>query len=343
MRHAFEQIAAIIQEDIGNRGLRSEPASNLITATAGDFRRACQALADHPQPAIAVVSGFFIPTAQPPAGETDGPLGALFLARVLVPLGIRVVLVTDAFCTRALRVGLAAAGLTKSVSLVSLPSHSLANEIGPERYWRSFLQRSGPLSHLIALERAGPSHTLESLQEQLAAGGALGETYLDFLHQVPPEHQDRCHTMRGRDITPHMSPSHWLFEAAARHTPPILTIGIGDGGNEIGMGKISWEIIQRNIPGGGLVACRVPTDHLIVCGISNWGAYGLAAGVQLLRGVKSSDVFDPAHERALLERMVELGPLVDGVTKRPTATVDGIAFDRYAEPLRQLGKLIANQ
>jgi hypothetical protein len=66
--------------------------------------------------------------------------------------------------------------------------------------------------------------------------------------------------------------------------PGSGSLGIGDGGNEIGMGKIRWEIIRRNIPRGGLVACRVPVDHLIVCGVSNWGAYGLAAGVLLLRG-----------------------------------------------------------
>ena len=46
------------------------------------------------------------------------------------------------------------------------------------------------------------------------------------------------------------------------------------------MGKMSWDVIRRNIPNGGLVACRVPADQLIVCGVSNWGAYGLAAGVR---------------------------------------------------------------
>jgi hypothetical protein len=179
----------------------------------------------------------------------------------------------------------------------------------------------------------------------MASAGALGESYLAFLEQVPPEHQDRCHTMRGRDITANMSPAHWLFEFAAHRrnagtTARIATIGIGDGGNEIGMGKISWDIIQRNIPGGGLVACRAPTDELIVCGISNWGAYGLAAGVRLLRGAKSDEsLFDPEIEGKLLQTMVEQGPLVDGVTAQRMATVDGIAFERHAEPLREIGKI----
>jgi hypothetical protein len=146
--------------------------------------------------------------------------------------------------------------------------------------------------------------------------------------------------MRGLDITAQTAPAHLLFEAVKAHAPAVTTIGIGDGGNEIGMGKIPWDVIRRNIPRGGLVACRVPTDHLIVCGVSNWGAYGLAAGVRLLRGAAPGDLFDVERERALLERMVEGGPLVDGVTGKPTATVDGLTFERYAEPLRRLAELV---
>jgi D-glutamate cyclase len=336
MSDALDTIANIIQEDVGNRGLRTDPSSNLITATAGDFARACHSVAVQARPTLAVVTGFYIPTATPPAGETDGPLGALFLARALVPLGIRVVLITDAFCTRALQTGLGASGLGERVPLVTLPSYTVSADIGPEKYASAVFNRAGPLTHLIALERVGPSHTLDSLQRQSA--GALGETYLAFLDQVPAPHQDRCHTMRGRDITENMSPAHWLFEAAKARG--VTTIGIGDGGNEIGMGKIPWDIIQRNIPGGGLVACRVATNHLVVCGISNWGAYGLASGVRHLRkAAGASDLYEAAVEKKLLHMMVQAGPLVDGVSAKPTATVDGIPFDQYSAPLRQLAAL----
>src|SRR5438874_2583567 len=106
---------------------------------------------------------------------------------------------------------------------------------------------------------------------------------------MPPEHRDRCHTMRGIDVTDTVSPAHWLFEDKRR---PV-TIGIGDGGNEIGMGKIGWEVVSRNIPRGGLIACRVPVDHLVVAGVSNWGAYALAAGVHALRGARPGiDLFN---------------------------------------------------
>jgi hypothetical protein len=338
--HALDQLRDIIQQDVGQRGLRTDPTSNLITACADDFRLACQSIAGTPQATIAVVTGFYIPTAQPPAGETDGPLGAIFLARALAPIGCRVILCSDRFCETALRTGLAAFGLQANVPLVMLPDYTEANGLSSEQYWQRFEQQLAgmPLTHLIALERVGPSHTLESLQQQ-HKGEALGQAYLDFLDACPAEHQDRCHTMRGRDITEQMSPAHLLFEHAQRQHG-ITTIGIGDGGNEIGMGKIPWGIIHRNIPGGGLVACRIATKHLIVAGISNWGAYALARGVRLLRNRSfPAALADPDNERRTLKLMVERGPLVDGVTGKQALTVDGLDFDKYIDVLPRLARL----
>jgi hypothetical protein len=335
---ALDAVRALIQEDAGGRGLRADPAANLVTASAGDFRDACVSVAREPHAAVAVVTGFLIPHATPPAGETDGSLGALFLARALTPLGVRVALVADPFCRRALQAGLSACGLTRQVPLLTLPPGRDTWPSFLELDWPAFTRHAFPLTHLLALERAGPSHTLDSLQRQ--AGAALGEAYLEFLHEVPPEHQDRCHTMRGVDITDQMSPAHLLFEAV-QGRPGVTTVGIGDGGNEIGMGKVPWAVVRRNVPRGGLVACRVPADYLIVAGVSNWGAYGLAAGVYLVRETAAPpDLFDVERERRLLEAMVEQGPLVDGVTGRPTATVDGLPFERYAEPLRRIGELL---
>ncbi|HKB36903.1 MAG TPA: glutamate cyclase domain-containing protein, partial [Gemmataceae bacterium] len=83
-------------------------------------------------------------------------------------------------------------------------------------------------------------------------------------------------------------------------------------------------------------------DELIVCGVSNWGAYGLAAGVLHLLGVdEDATLFSIEHERELLRMMVEKGPLVDGVTGRAEVSVDGLAFERYAEPLRRLPSILA--
>lgn len=302
-------ICELIQQDVGKRGLRADPADNLITRTAGDFQAACHSIAGTAQASVAILTGFYIATANPPAGETDGPLGALFLARALQPLGIRVAIITEAFCSVALDHALQACGLDEHVSVMVLPPGQEANGTLMDE-WEAFRQWQHP-THLVALERVGPSHA-----------------------------DGRYYSMRARDITDFMSPAHRIVEDAAQRRD-MTTIGIGDGGNEIGMGKIPWDVIGRNIPRGDRVACRVATDHLIVSGVSNWGAYGLAAGVRLLRKAAADAVlFDVERERELLQLMVDRGPLVDGVTGQPTATVDGLAFEEYANVLSRIGAIV---
>jgi hypothetical protein len=332
----LDSIRDLIQHDVNQRGLAAHPTANLITACPDDFREACASLGRHPRPTLAIVTGFFIPMGQPPCGETDGPLGAVFLARALHPLGIHVVIATDEFCAKAVQAGVNRSGLRKEVSVVVLPTAEEAGAMSISEYCQYFQDRTGPYTHLLAIERAGPSHTQESLRLQ----GAAKATIRAFLDAVPPDHQDRCHTMRGLDISHTMSPAQRLFESA-KDDPAITTIGIGDGGNEIGMGKIPWDVIRSNIPDGALVACRVPTRHLIVCGISNWGAYGLAAGVHHVRAVAPEpSLFHTETEFDILEYMVESGPLVDGVSGLATATVDGLDFQKYAAVMNELNALI---
>ncbi len=240
------------------------------------------------------------------------------------------IIATDNFAAKAIQAGLNAAGHRKDVPLIILPTAQEAGTMTMSEYHHYVHERSGAYTHLLALERAGPSYTRETLRQQ----GATDEILEAFLEAVPPEHHDRCHTLRGRDISGTMSPAHRLFEHLE---PGVTTLGIGDGGNEIGMGKISWKVVHENIPQGGLIACRVATRHLIVCGISNWGAYGLAAGVLRLRGVDAEPgLFEPAREFQLLETMVEAGPLVDGVSGLATPTVDGLAFEEYSAILTKL-------
>jgi hypothetical protein len=322
LRQKLDALRGIVQQDVGGRGLARVPGDNLLTACPEDFAAACHSLAEAPAAVLGVVTGFFIPMADPPGWETDGPLGALFLARALPLLGVGVVLATDPGpCQQALRAGLKACG-HDSVPVRPIPA-----------------SRAGLcLTHLLALERVGPSHTPQSVRAQ---PGATPEQVARFQAEVPPESHDRCHTMRGRDVTAHTPAAHHLFEPSPEDSPPPVTLAIGDGGNEIGMGKVAWDVIRRNIPDGARIACRVPADHLLVAGVSNWGAYALAAGVALLRRQEvDRDLFDPRREQGLLEVLVEAGSLVDGVRGKSGATVDGLAFEDYVKPLVEIGKVL---
>ncbi|MFO0880335.1 MAG: DUF4392 domain-containing protein [Gemmataceae bacterium] len=308
------QLLAVVQVDVGGRGLARDPHSNLFTACPNDFAAACRSLGVSPAPRLGIVTGFWIPSAELP--ETDGPLGAVYLARTIGSLGCEVHLISDPFCRRALEAGLAVAGVAHRT-----PVHTLGDPLPA-------------FTHLLALERVGPGHTEASLRAQAVAPEILQQ----FLAEVPPEQRGRCRSMRGIDISAHMSDAASLFEPFPLG---VVTLGIGDGGNEIGMGKIAWPVIRANIPRGGSIACRVPTHHLIVAGISNWGAYALAAGVALVRGVRPPAMwFEADLEWSILQAMVQEGPLVDGVTGRQEPTVDGVAFPAYARPLSQIREVV---
>lgn len=295
-----------IQTDVGNRGLARDPTDNLVTACPNDLTDACRSIANHAAPRVGIVTGFMIPTVDPPTGETDGPPGALFLAQALTRLGIPCVLLSDASGYDALWAGLELLELSQAVTLVDLPM-----DLDPAAVFHS----TRPVTHLIAIERSGPSYGFDSLA---------------------PEHRDRNHTMRGRDITDLTAAAHLLFEGPRDY----VTIGIGDGGNEIGMGRVPYPTICKNIPNGELTACRTATDHLIVAGVSNWGAWALAAGVMLMKGSVDVSLFEADRELKLLKHLVEHGRLVDGKLGQKAASVDGLTFQDYVKPLVQIGDLL---
>jgi hypothetical protein len=307
----LQHMLAAVQVDIGSRGLQKDPKRNLITETQGDFERACADLANYPAPHVAIVTGFYIPGGTPPAAETDGPPGAVYLARAIAELGGRVTLLCDEWCVAAIHAGLAAHGISSAAfSVLALPAPAQCTGWTQNDYWRWLLDRIDSPTHLIAIEHVGPCYD-----------------------------SDQCFSARGRDLSQFTSPVHLLFEDGTRH-PLLRTIGIGDGGNEIGMGKIPREVIEANIPLGRTIACRTPTDWLIVAGTSNWGAYALAAGFRLLKRVPlAAEMFERDHEYRVIESMVHSGPLVDGMTGTKSETVDGIEFGAYIGPLGQIGTI----
>lgn len=63
---------------------------------------------------------------------------------------------------------------------------------------------------------------------------------------------------------------------------------LGDGGNELGMGKVFQKILDSSIPNKQEIACIVPTNHLIIASVSNWGGYALAAAAAVLHAAEGS-------------------------------------------------------
>ncbi|MBV9251061.1 MAG: DUF4392 domain-containing protein [Acetobacteraceae bacterium] len=140
--------------------------------------------------------------------------------------------------------------------------------------------------------------------------------------------------MRGVDISAHTAALDELFSAG-----PWQTIGIGDGGNEIGMGSLPRPLVAEHVNEGEIIACVTPADHLIMTGVSHWGAYGLIAALALLRPDWMSVLLpclDPALDRAILRKLVTEGPAVDGVTQRQTLTIDTLGLEAHHAKMRQI-------
>jgi len=135
--------------------------------------------------------------------------------------------------------------------------------------------------------------------------------------------------MRGADVSEWNAGIDELFVRAGR----VTTVGVGDGGNEIGMGNVRARLAK----GGGLaarIASVVSVDHLVVAGVSNWGAYGIVAHLGRLAGRPL--LHTPDDERRLVTACVAAGAC-DGVTRRREPTVDGLALDTHAALVTLLG------
>ena len=91
--------------------------------------------------------------------------------------------------------------------------------------------------------------------------------------------------------------------------PDITTIGIGDGGNEVGMGKVCEKVIST-VPHGKEIATEVSCDYLVTCGVSNWGGLALAVGLYALRQC-------PVHKRFCQNGIVHQNDCVSKVAFIP--------------------------
>lgn len=176
---------------------------------------------------------------------------------------------------------------------------------------------------------------LETVYMDLSAGPGDCAALLARLAPVGLISVERCGVsaqgdyanMRGVSIRAHTPRLDLLFDLARGVLP---TVGVGDGGNEIGMGNLAGPIRESL----RLVPCRVRTDHLVIATVSNWGAYGLAACLEGLSG--RALLPDFRRVRAFLERTVALGS-VDGISGRPALSVDGFGLAVEEEICRALG------
>jgi hypothetical protein len=316
----LDKLQDIIGTDAGNRGMKS-----LIVP--GDLGAASQTLGRlTPDSTVVVLSGFPCCVTQDPPTETDGPPGTFAIARCAAALGHTVIVVTDKCNEAVFGATLKDLALPDSVIANSIDNNRVSMQVFPSKFSDADEERFQKLAAacqlLIACERAGPGQ------------------------------DGTCYTMRGIDMTAAglIAPLHRLVKEAAA---PFLAIG--DGGNELGMGKVIDEIVKNpKISNGRQIGCVVAADRLIAASVSNWGGYALAAGAAVVRAHDqiakegapesllaalqdwvSQCLPSDQDEIALLNRCVAAG-CRDGVSGKMEATVDGMPLETSLQCLRDL-------
>jgi hypothetical protein len=233
------------------------------------------------------------------AAETDGPSGTVVLGRALRRLGARVTYLADPPVTPLLAACLRA--LDEPCDLIAVPAAPAA----ALQMARKTVGALGP-THLIAIERPG----------RAVDGG--------------------YYNARGTSVAELNAPLDALF---LRRRPGTVTIGVGDGGNEIGMGRVRARVV-RDIPNGAKIASVVRTDHLVVAGTSNWGAWGVVAHLALATG-RSTLLHTPKEEARLTRAMVRAGA-VDGLTGVAQPSVDNLPLVLHQALLEALRGLVGH-
>ncbi|MDN3638105.1 DUF4392 domain-containing protein [Simiduia curdlanivorans] len=133
------------------------------------------------------------------------------------------------------------------------------------------------------------------------------------------------HNMRGEDISAGTARFDTFIELA--NCP---SIGIGDGGNEIGMGNVFDFLSKLDI-----IPAATKVSELVIADVSNWAAHGLIA---LLGWHRKEDLLAHIDMVAILEYL-SAGNSVDGVTRKNELTEDGLAPEIGLQLIADLRKV----
>lgn len=300
----------LVNIDMGERGVehlflaaRDLQGGSLVGAAA-------DALMEVPEGGMVVLTTGSVSRAwiTPELGENDGPSGAAAIARALV-LGRNAtcVMVCEDTLLPAIRNTCQAAGLfpvTLEQAAIARADKSLATIV------------MLPFATDDGAGQTQATHMLDDLKPDL----------LFSTERVGRNEHGVYHSMRGIDYGMGRSRVDFLFDEALALGIPV--VAVGDGGNEIGMGKVA-DHVKAHVPfgdqcqcgcGGGIGAVTC-CDVLVTAACSNWGCIAIAAAMAVRAG-DARLLHSPDHEALLLDTMVANG-LINSTHGIVDDSVDG--------------------
>ena len=305
-----DRLDQLVNIDIGERGV--DPLFQAARALQGGslVGAAADALMAVPEGGTVILTTGSVSRAwiTPELGENDGPSGAAAIARALV-LGRNAtcVMLCEETLLPAIRNTCRAAGLfpvTREQAAIARADKSLATIV---------------MLPFATEDDAGQAQATQMLDE-------VQPDLLFSTERVGRNDHGVYHSMRGIDYGMGRARVDFLFDAALDRGIPV--VAVGDGGNEIGMGKLA-EHVKAHVPygeacqcgcGGGIGAVT-GCDVLVTAACSNWGCTAIAAAMAARAG-DARLLHTPEREALLLDTMVANG-LINSTHGLVDDNVDG--------------------
>jgi hypothetical protein len=198
-----------------------------------------------------------------------------------------------------------------------------------DRYTTPLLQHlGGPAANVVSFPITDAAASRDYARQLLAM---YQPALLIAIERCGLTAADTYLNMRGRDIS---ATTARLDELFVLHPH---SIGIGDGGNEIGMGNLADRIpAVASLPDQPALT---RTAQLVIASVANWGAYGILTALSRLSGHNLLPT--PDAESHALRKAVDFGA-VDGTTSEAVYTVDGFSMAENASTLARLHDLLAD-
>ncbi|HWW08248.1 glutamate cyclase domain-containing protein [Collimonas sp.] len=226
---------------------------------------------------VMLCTGFNVAEGMP---ETDGPVGTAALGNALAEMGKVVTYVTDGPNEKVLREALAVLNPDRA-KYSRIVKFSAPHEKDNDPAAKALLEKLKP-DAVVAIEL--PARNSEGVRRN----------------------------MRGVDINPFNPPVDGLLLEAAK--AGITTVGVGDGGNEAGMGGLDG--IPTALDGTEMKSA-VPAQHQVTAWNSNLGGEAIAAAFLAKHG-ELDKLHTPEQQTAMIGAMLDAGA-VDGVTRKKVA------------------------
>lgn len=266
------------------------------------------------------LTGFMLrPQFSAEIAESDGPAGTALLARAIYKArgGIPVVFVEETIASSM-------AAVLRAAGFVLVPPEKAKESAVPSRR-----PTQAAVLEIFPVDHPDPQAVASQYLQQYAPAAVIS------CERAGPNARGVIHNAQGKDVSVNHARTDLLMKLSYEQEKGALTIGIGDGGNEIGMGSIAKELAsflpygsKCDCPCQGGIIPESEVDVLVAASVSNWGASAIAAVLGLLNNVPDAAPSSEMETR-LIRSSLQAG-FIDGPTGTVEERVDGMDLPVHA-------------